>query len=50
MDTQPNARLSLLGRERLLRLYIDHGEGLVFLADQSGISVRTAYKWLARYR
>jgi transposase len=50
MHTHPNARLTRLGRERLLRRHIDHGKGLAFLAAQSGISVRTAYKWLARYR
>jgi hypothetical protein len=50
MHTHPNARLTPLGRERLLRRHIDHGENLAFLAAQSGISVRTAYKWLARYR
>ena len=48
--THPNARLTPLGRERLLRRHIDHGENLAFLAAQSGISVRSAYKWLARYR
>ena len=50
MHTHPNARLTPLGRERLLRRHIDHGENLAFLAAQSGISVRSAYKWLARYR
>ena len=50
MHTHPNARLTPLGRERLLRRHIDDGENLAFLAAQSGISVRTAYKWLARYR
>jgi hypothetical protein len=50
MPTHPNARLTPLGRERLLRRHIDHGVNLAFLAAQSGISVRSAYKWLARYR
>ena len=50
MHTHPNARLTPLGRERLLRRHIDDGESLAFLAAQVGISVRTAYKWLARYR
>ena len=50
MHTHPNARLTPLGRERLLRRHIDHGENLAFLAAQSGINVRSAYKWLARYR
>lgn len=50
MHTHPNARLTPLSRERLLRRLIDHGEGLAFLADKSGISVRSAYNWLAHYR
>jgi transposase len=50
MHTHPNARLTPLGRERLLRRHIDHGENLTFLAAQSGISVHSAYKWLVRYR
>ena len=50
MHTHPNARLTPLGRERLLRRHIEHGESLASLADQAGISVRSAYKWLARYR
>jgi hypothetical protein len=32
MHTHPNARLTPLGRERLLRRHIDHGEHLAFLA------------------
>lgn len=47
MHTHPNARLTPLGRERLLRQHIDHGEPLPALATQAGISLRTAYKWLA---
>jgi transposase len=50
MHTHPNARLTPLGRERLLRRHIDQGEPLAVLAAQTGISLRTAYKWLARYR
>ena len=50
MHTHPNARLTPLGRERLLRQHIDNGEPLKALAAQAGISLRTAYKWLARYR
>jgi transposase InsO family protein len=50
MHTHPNARLTPLSRERLLRRHIDHGDPLADLAAQAGISLRTAYKWLARYR
>ena len=49
MHTHPNARLTPLSRERLLRRHIDHGDTLADLAAQAGISLRTAYKWLARY-
>jgi len=50
MHTHPNARLTPLSRERLLRRHIDCGESLKALAAQAGISLRTAYKWLARFR
>jgi hypothetical protein len=50
MHTHPNARLTPLGLELLLRRHIDLCESLVSSAALAGISVRTAYKWLARYR
>jgi hypothetical protein len=50
MHTHPNARLTPLGRERLLRRHIEERLRLPTLATQAGISIRTAYKWLARYR
>jgi transposase len=50
MHTHPNARLTPVGRERLVRRHIDQGIPLADLACQVGISLRTAYKWLARYR
>ena len=50
MHIHPNARVTSLGRERLLRRHIDHGESLASLGALAGISVRSAYKWLARYR
>jgi transposase InsO family protein len=50
MHTHPNARLTPHSRERLLRRHIDHGAPLADLPAQAGISLRTAYKWLARYR
>jgi hypothetical protein len=49
IHTQPNAWLTPLGREWLLGRHIDHVESLDSLAAQAGISVRSAYKWLARY-
>jgi transposase len=50
MHTHPNARLTPLGRERLVRRHIDERLPLAELAFQAGISLRTAYKWLARFR
>ena len=50
MHTHPNARLTPLGRERLLRRHIEARLPLPTLAAHAGISIRTAYKWLARYR
>ena len=50
MHTHPNARLTPLGRERLVRRHIDEHIPLAELARHAGISIRTAYKWLARYR
>jgi hypothetical protein len=50
MHTHLNARLTPLGTERLLSQHIDNSELLKALSAQAGISLRTAYKWLARYR
>jgi transposase len=50
MHTHPNARLKAHDRERLVRRHIDERLPLAELASQAGISLRTAYKWLARYR
>jgi len=50
MHTHPNARMTAVSRERLVRRHIQDAEPLADLAAQAGISLRTAYKWLARYR
>jgi len=50
MHTHPNARLTPVSRERLVRRHIQDAEPLAHLAAQAGISLRTAYKWLSRYR
>jgi len=50
MHTRPNARLTAVSRERLLHRHIQDAEPLADLAAQAGISLRTAYKWLPRYR
>jgi transposase len=44
------SRLTVLSRERLIRRHLEEHVPLRFLAAQAGISLRTAYKWLARYR
>ena len=50
MHTHPNARLTPIGRERLIRQHLDEGRSLVQLAGEHGISERTARKRLARFR
>lgn len=46
----PKARLTGVSRAQLVRRHIQDAEPLADLAAQAGISLRTAYKWLARYR
>ncbi len=50
MHIHPSARLISLGRERLVRPYIDEQIPLDELVCHAGISLRTAYEWLARLR
>jgi transposase InsO family protein len=50
MHSHPNARLTPFGRERLVRRHLDDGVPLKVLAGQAGISLRSAFKWLARFR
>ena len=50
MHTHHNSRLTPINRERLVRRHIQDAEPLSHLAAQAGISLRTAYKWLSRYR
>jgi len=50
MHSHPNARLTPIGRERLICRHLDDGVPLKALASQAGISLRSAYKWLARFR
>jgi transposase InsO family protein len=50
MHSHPNARLTPISRERLIRRHLDDRVPLKTLAAQAGISLRSAYKWLARYR
>jgi hypothetical protein len=44
MHTHPNARLTPLSRERLVRQHIDSRAPLAEIAAQAGFSLRTAYK------
>ena len=45
MHTHPNARLTPLGRDRLLRRHIEHGESLAFLAAQVGGIYQQSCLW-----
>ena len=50
MNIHHNARLTPKGREILVRRVIDDGLRPAEAAQAAGVSVRTAYKWLARFR
>jgi transposase len=50
MHAQPNARLTPIGRERLIRQHLNEGMSLAQPAAIHGISERTVRKWLARFR
>jgi len=50
MNTHKNARLTFQGRALLIRRIHDYGQRPVEAAQSMGISTRTAYKWLDRYR
>ena len=50
MRSHPDARLNQKGRLRLVTQHLEHGRSLKELAAENGISLRCAYRWLARYR
>lgn len=50
MNTHKNARLTFHGRALLVRRVVEHGLRPVDAAQAAGVSARTAYKWLRRYR
>lgn len=50
MHSHPNALLTQKGRLRLVTQHLEHGRSLSELAAENGISLRCAYRWLARYR
>ncbi len=50
MSIHESAKLTPLGREILVRRITEEGLRVEAAAQASGVSVRTAYKWLARWR
>jgi transposase len=50
MNTHKNARLTIHGRVLLVKRVIEHGLRVEEAAQAAGVSARTAYKWLQRYR
>jgi transposase len=50
MHSHPNARSTQRGHLRLVIQYLEEGRSLSELAAEAGISLRCAYKWLARFR
>lgn len=50
MNTHKNARLTVHGRALLVTRILEHGLRPAEAAQAMGVSTRTAYKWLARYR
>ena len=50
MNTHKHARLTIHGRALLVRRICEYGQRPVEAAQAMGVSARTAYKWLARYR
>jgi transposase InsO family protein len=50
MKLHANARLSVKGRELLIDRMLIQGWSLTQAAAAAGVSERTTYKWLARYR
>lgn len=50
MHSHPNARLTQKSRLRLVNQHLQDRRPLAELAAEAGISLRCAYKWLARYR
>ena len=50
MKLHANAQLTPAGRWRLVRRVLEDGWTVPQAAEASGVSVRTTYKWLRRYR
>ena len=50
MNVHENARMTVRGRVLLVKRIVEGRWRVALAAEAAGISVRTAYKWLARYR
>jgi transposase InsO family protein len=50
MNVHKNARMTVRGRALLVERIGEHGWPVAQAASAAGVSERTAYKWLARYR
>ncbi len=50
MNNHKNARLTVFGRQLLVQRIIEQGLRVEEAAHAAGVSTRTAYKWLTRYR
>ena len=50
MNTHENARLTHFSREWMIERIRKQGWTVAKAAEAAGVSERTAYKWLARYR
>jgi transposase len=50
MNIHENARMTVHGRALLVSRICDDGWRVADAAEAAGVSERTAYKWLARYR
>lgn len=50
MNSHKNARLTPRGRALLVERILEHGLRPEEAAQSAGVSVRTAYKWLRRFR
>jgi transposase len=49
MNLHKHARLTPRGRALLVKRVLEHGLRVEEAAHAAGVSVRTAYKWLARF-
>lgn len=48
MHSHPNVRLMQKGRPRLMTQHLENRRSLAELAAESGINLRSAYRWLTR--